>query len=354
MLRWQENILKLVTIRKSRNAGEFSVSVPNLLAGTAVAINQHPQVKATGASGKTNSGPTRPRLLAHAAALPGLSQMNRALPLAQLKPLLEARRHDDMPRGVPDKYLGVWQRSLLETPQGRDSESLVYWLQTRHWHADLRIPAHRPDFSGITCLVECDDKQLGWLAAQQGFCGVTQVDGEYCTWHRQLDFQPANGSRDIGHMIFDGERIIETGVEADYLETWQRMPRSRGGTAALELVMENNELPSRPTWLLVAGDCFIYVRGRSQRLPVAPKLASLIAQSQPPREQLLDWLDVEISFGYRYGPAPWRIEHSTLPFREGRLLTRPCAIRRLGHQLAVEDDQQRRWMILDWSLGAAL
>lgn len=280
--------------------------------------------------------------------------MNHALPLAQLKFFLEARRQDDMPRGVPDKYLGVWQRSLLETPQGRDSESIVYWLQTRHWHADLRIPEHRPDFSGITCLAECDDKQLAWLATQQGFCGVTQVDDEYCTWHRQLDFQPDNGSRDIGRMAIDGERITETGVDADYLETWNRLPRSRGGAAALELVTEGNDLSTRPTWLLVAGDCFIYVRGRGLPLPAATDLTSLIARAKPSRTQLLDWLDVEISFGHRYGPAPWRIEHSTLPFREGRLLTRPCAIRRLGHQLAVEDDYERRWMILGWSMGAAL
>lgn len=280
--------------------------------------------------------------------------MNCAPALAQLKSILEARRQDIVPHGVPENYLGVWQRSLLQTPAGYDAESTVYWLQTRHWHADLRIPAHRPDFSSIVCLADCDDRQLNWLARQQGFCGITQIDGECCTWHRQMDLQPANGCRDIGHMVFDGERIIETGIEVDYLEIWKRLPRSRGGTAALELVMEHGEVPSRPTWLLVAGDCFIYVRGRSQKLPAAPDLMGLIARSQPTRAQLLDWLDIEISFGHRYGPAPWRIEHSTLPFREGQLLTRPCAIRRLGHQLAVEDDQQRRWMILDWSLGAAL
>jgi hypothetical protein len=280
--------------------------------------------------------------------------MNHALPLAQLKTFLQARRQDNMPQGVPDKYLGVWQRTLFETPQGHDSDATVYWLQTRHWHADLRIPARRPDFSGITSLAECDNKQLAWLATQQGFCGLTQVDGESCTWHRQMDFQPADGKRDIGHMSFEGERIAETGIEADYLEIWNRLPRSRGGTAALELVTQGNELATRPTWLFVAGDCFIYVRGRGPYLPGAPGLASLIKQSQPSRAQLLDWLDVEISFGYRYGSVPWQIEHSTLPFREGRRLTRPCAIRRLGHQLAVEGDNERRWLILDWSMGAAL
>ena len=124
-----------------------------------------------------------------------------------------------------------------------------------HWHADLRIPTGRP-----------------------GFCGVTQVDGDTCTWHRQMDFQPANGSRDIGRMAFDGERVTETGVEADYREVWQRLPPSRGGTAALELVAEAGEQPARPTWLLVAGDGFMYVRGRAQTLPAATDLSRLIAR----------------------------------------------------------------------------
>lgn len=275
--------------------------------------------------------------------------------LAQLKSLLKTKREDEIPLGVPDKYLGVWQRSHLETAQVRDSESLVLWLQTGHWHADLRIPARRPDFSGITRLVDCSDEQLAWLATQQGFCGVTQVEGEQCSWHHQVDFQPAKKQRDIGRMLFEGERIFETGIETDYLEVWNRLQRSRGGTAALELLMENDEIPSRPTWLLIAGDCFIYVQGRPQQHQGTTGPHSRIeTKAQASRSHLLDQVDVEISFGYRYGPAPWRIDHSTLPFREGQLLTRSRAIRRHGHQLAVEDENNRRWLILDWNVGAAL
>lgn len=258
------------------------------------------------------------------------------------------------PAPVPNAYLGVWRRSLLETADLRDTHSHVFWLQTPRWHADLRLPTGRPDFSGVRSLAECSEVQLAWLARQQGFCGVTQIDGTRCTWHRQMDFQPANGSRDIGRMVFDGERLTETGIETDYLETWERLPPSRGGTAALELVMEAGEPPIRPAWLLVAGACFMYVQGRPYPLSDAPDLPHLIARMQPSHAQLLDWLNVEISFGYRMGSNPWRIEHSTLPFREETFLTRPGAIRRLGYQIAVEGSRERRWRILDWSLGAAL
>jgi hypothetical protein len=260
----------------------------------------------------------------------------------------------EQPAPVPDAYLGVWRRTLFETASGREELSQVWWLQTPRWHADLRLPVGRPDFSGITCLAECDDVQLAWLATQQGFCGLTQVDGERCTWHRQMDFQPANGNRDLGHMLFDGERIIETGIEADYREIWQRLPHSQGGTAALELVVADGELPPRTTRLFVAGDYFVYVRDRRHPLPSATDLTRLIAHAQPSRSQLIEWLNVEISFGRRSGPAPWRIDQSTLPFREGQTITQPGAIQRRGHAIAIEGNNKKRWMILDWSLDAAL
>jgi hypothetical protein len=260
----------------------------------------------------------------------------------------------DPPAPVPAAYLGVWRRSLLETPATRDTTSRVLWLQTPRWHADLRLPAGRPDFSGITRLAECDDAQLAWLATQQGFCGLTQVDGARCTWHRQSDFQPPNGNRDAGRMVFDGERLTETGLDADYREIWHRLPESRGGSAALELAEASGERPACPTWLLVAGDCFIYVRGRARSLPRAASLAELVARARPDRAQLLAWLDVEISFGHRGGPTPWRIKHSTLPFREGQVITHPGELQRHGHRLVIEGNYDRRWLILDWSLDAPL
>ena len=34
---------------------------------------------------------------------------------------------------VPDRYHGVWVRTLLETPEGRDTTTWVRWLQTGLW-----------------------------------------------------------------------------------------------------------------------------------------------------------------------------------------------------------------------------
>ena len=51
--------------------------------------------------------------------------------------------------GMPPVYHGVWQRTLYAGAgdEGRhieDRTTRVIWLQTAHWHADLRVPAGAP------------------------------------------------------------------------------------------------------------------------------------------------------------------------------------------------------------------
>jgi len=68
---------------------------------------------------------------------------------------------DDRAPPVPDRYRGVWVRTLLTTPKSRDDTTFVRWLQTSRWHADLRVPP---------------GTGTDRLARQQGFCGVTTVN----------------------------------------------------------------------------------------------------------------------------------------------------------------------------------
>lgn len=61
---------------------------------------------------------------------------------------------------------------------------------------------------------------------------VTQVEGGICRWLRKVDYQPPTGANDIGRMQFESaNRVIEHGVEAEYLENWERLPASVGGRA---------------------------------------------------------------------------------------------------------------------------
>lgn len=154
-----------------------------------------------------------------------------------------------MAQGVPSRYLGVWRRTLLRTPERTDTTSWVHWLQTEHWHGDLRVPAY-----GSRRLV-------------QGFGGQTTVarpqatEPEVCTWHRRIDLEPPRPTPDEGHMVFEGsERVIETGIHGPYLEVWERVPESIGPTLALARGPEH-----APELFLVAGHCAMHLRPAERR-----------------------------------------------------------------------------------------
>ena len=219
---------------------------------------------------------------------------------------------------VPERYRGVWQRSLLQTPALRDTTTTVFWLQTAYWHADLRIPAARPDFLGVSALADCSAVQLAWLATQQGFAGTTAVtatpEAEICTWHRVLDFQPPAAGPDAGFMQFTPTRLIETGVHGVYLEHWQKLPGPDTGLMVLQCLQEESEMPAVPRLLLVAGDHVMHVRGRAQGWP--PGTAPGAALAAADLVALPALLDFDISFGRRTADG-WEIRHSTLPWQEG-------------------------------------
>lgn len=211
---------------------------------------------------------------------------------------------------LPPEYIGVWKRALLRTPKIEDTTTQVYWMQTHSWHADLRVPMSRPAFAGKTGLDQLNRDELLELAKQQGFCGVTEIDGDICRWLRRHDFQPPSGVNDIGRMVFDGpDRVLEYGVEAEYFEIWERLPGSKGKTSAVQV--SDDPLTLR----LNAGEYVMLVRPRATKLPIASNLSTFL---EGKKEQILRaTLDFEISFGSRISVDSWRIDLSTLPWRPG-------------------------------------
>ncbi|MHB8950642.1 MAG: hypothetical protein ACYC4S_16530 [Rhodoferax sp.] len=243
---------------------------------------------------------------------------------------------------VPDHYRGVWVRRLLETPQLRDESTFVRWLQTSHWHADLRIPLKAP---GIGAQMQ--------LASQQGFCGVTQVErqakGEVCTWQRRLDFQPPRADVDAGFMVFETpERVIETGVHAPYLEIWERLPDSTGRFIALAGQDEaGGDTQER---FLVAGRYAMHVRPRCLAWPQDMQAGQTLLDvtvGHPAMAQEL--LDFEISFG-TLEDGHWTIEQSTLPALNGACRSFAVDKFKVNHAEVYCLGLGKMWQVLDWAM----
>jgi hypothetical protein len=263
---------------------------------------------------------------------------------------------------VPARYRGVWRRTLLETPDGRDTTTAVHWLQTARWHADLRIPAERahafpPCSRHATERTAVAAAAAAWtpaqhraLAQQHGFFGRTEVQSqdhggvprERCTWHRHLDLQPPAATPDAGWMEFtSADQLIETGVHGRYREVWERLPESIGSCTVL-----SNDAGA--VWLR-SGAVLMQVRPRHIGWPAdttpADSLATVVWRHPQHAAALLDF---EISYG-TLRAGVWSVHQSTLPAREGS--TEAWQARRIDAALAVvtAHDGSSRWRVREWS-----
>jgi hypothetical protein len=255
--------------------------------------------------------------------------------------------------------VGVWRRRSIKTEDGRkDTTTRVFWLQAHACFGDIRIPIDRPPCLDRRSLGELTEWEAIALSAQQGFGGITHIEGDTCQWHRHVDYQPPNGSRDIGSLAWERDILIELGVEATYREEWERL--DDGSSGCIALVLEPDEsLDASSRWqgcFVLVGDYFVRILEHRIALPKADSLKDLLEATSDSTQQR-DYLNCEISFGRRSGgQIPWEIELSTLPWREGRSLWAMDDLtvdldRKYLTQIVRDDaaPQVRRWKIWEWS-----
>ena len=220
---------------------------------------------------------------------------------------------DPLPAWLP----GVWKREWIERGGSRTSSFDVHYLQTPRAFADVRIPRERGALTHAASFADLSDGELLLLARQRGFTGTTTVAGNQATWHHEIDFQPADSSPDVGRMErLDDAHMLEHALDSSYVESWRSV--ENGGGRFLSLRIERGGRIDRV--LVIAGNHFLYVRNRERDLPAAESLDSLIVSTRATRAQTIAYLDCEFSEGYVHGSADWEVQHSTLPWREGRRL----------------------------------
>jgi hypothetical protein len=234
---------------------------------------------------------------------------------------------------------GLWRRLSMTYPDGRsDMTTRVLWLQTQSIFADLRVKADRPDAVGFA---QMPDEILLDLAQSQGFAGVLEVDGSICRWRRQIDFEPPGGPPDEATFAIKGNRLIETGIHAAYVEVWERVTAPDVPLTAFRL--------DGPTagYLVLAGTQFIEIIDRPKKVPPAKDLAHLVQQhlDAGDRAAAVALVDMRINFG-EISHGEWRIDLATLPWLEGTTLA-PMEFDPETGTLTSE----RRWTLVDSTLS---
>lgn len=219
---------------------------------------------------------------------------------------------------VPTWLQGLWTREWIEKGKKRSDTLDVLYLQTPSYFADLRIPRDRPDFSGATSFVGLTEQQLRWLAGQDGFTGRTTIAEKVARWQHNIEFQPPDGTSDEGRLErISPHRMHEHGLDGSYIESWRSLTEGSPRFLVIRVEHAGRLLQT----LLVVDNQFVYIRNRARDLPVAPSLDSLIVATHATREQIVQYLDCEFSAGrVSGGSAPWEIQKSTLPWREGHRL----------------------------------
>ncbi|MBJ3777896.1 hypothetical protein [Acuticoccus mangrovi] len=215
---------------------------------------------------------------------------------------------------VPQSWQGLWRRLALERADGTDDTTArVLWLQTAHLYVDLRQPAGRPDFTGVTGFADLTPEMRRYLASQGGFAGTLRWRGDDAHWQRRIDFSPPAGPPDEGTLVRDRRMMTEHGIHHAYVEHWW----DDAPGAPLAVVLD------APRHIVVrAGDAFL---SAEERRPVPPPPGTLVASVEAGADPAA-LLDCEISLG-RIADGRWLILHSTLPWREGCTLSNPAATR---------------------------
>ena len=209
---------------------------------------------------------------------------------------------------------GLWRRSLIAWP-GRPSDTTtsVRWLQGPRAYVDLRQPTPRPDFSHVRSREDLTLEDCEWLARQEGFAGHLGFDGRHFEWIREIDFQPPSLTADAGSLHWDGDVLIETGRDADYVEHWHR----DASVARTPTNLTGFQHPR--SVLLRVGPNFMYARDRTTPLEKGFRTLTGYVKAAPDLHHARDLIDCEISFG-TVEESVQRITASTLPYRIGALL----------------------------------
>ncbi len=164
---------------------------------------------------------------------------------------------------------GHWSRTWIKAPGFEDHTTRVDWMQSGTFYADVRIPLERPNIGARSSLSELSANELLLLSRAEGFAGTVSLEGNHCTWHRDINWHGQPDGLDIGAISFDDEgRMIEEGVESDYTELWETPGNKQTNT----LVFGDN---MQTGYLVTVGEAFVFGIGRAGAPSTEPVLAYL-------------------------------------------------------------------------------
>jgi hypothetical protein len=230
---------------------------------------------------------------------------------------------------VPDTMLGCFRRRCISFANGEsDNQTIVYWLQSRNFTIDLRLPQSSEQVRAAS-LEDYTADELAVLANYEGWVADTDWTNEQMSWHGGTALQTTDRWPEPAELRRIGNCMIEFAPSGAYVEDWRLQPSQTGPLVGLRLVEEidpdTGERFPRDGGLIICGDHGALVLGRLEPLndnghPL-PVLAAAAVGDKAGLEPLFDF---ETSVASGSAALGYTVLHSTRPGRIGQPLLADC------------------------------
>ena len=247
-------------------------------------------------------------------------------------------------------------REYIVQAGGEKDPSIAIWIQTESQYFDLRIPHDRPVFAGRYSLGDFSRDELMQLARQSGDTGVCSITNRVATWTswgdrfgffcNDIAIFPDDGRLEPrGNILYERETAKSP---VPYEEAWVQQPYDHGLVAHLTLRDERSPDEVLAV-LLVTGRHAGYLERSTSGSPKS--LEAQLADAGTDLARARRILGCEASYAIRArAGAPYLIQHSNLPFREGRELDVPTMSGRILERRKWLDAERAdaRWRVESW------
>lgn len=228
---------------------------------------------------------------------------------------------------VPDWMLGFYKRYAISFANGMtDLHTHVYWLQSRNFTIDLRLPL-AADQAPAKPLAEYTAAELAVLANNEGWMAQSDWDGTSLSWRpTEVSLQLHNRWPEPAILKRIGNCMVEFCASDAYVEDWRLQPSQTGPLIGLQLIEERDvtsgTVRHRGGGLIVCGDYAALVLGRSATIGSgdAVPLKALVAEAGSNVLLLETLFNFETSVAQGSLETGFEVTLSTQPERIGQKL----------------------------------
>lgn len=223
-------------------------------------------------------------------------------------------------QSVPEWMIGCFRRRCISFANGdSDDQTIVYWLQSRNFSIDLRLP-RRPDQVPARNLEDYSEAELQVLANYEGWEADAHWNGQQMHWSGGTALQLTDRWPEPAELRRVGNCMMEFAPSGAYVEDWRLQPSAPGPLIGLRLQAEycprTDQRKPRDGGLIICGDYAALVLGR--RSPVTTDGTALpreAANAHGDPARLNELFDFETSVALGNATDGFSIRHSTVPGR---------------------------------------